>query len=121
MDARSHFPDPRGTDARIGALTRFAARSRNVARQSIIDAAACEAVEALSRAGLDCLVLKGIVLSRVLFGAGEERGYFDADLLVSPARLADAGRALAGLGYENMTAIQGIDDLTGVLHAQVWS
>lgn len=103
------------------ALERFGRRSQTAARRSQIDAATLEAVEALGRAGVDALVLKGIALARLLYRADEPRGYFDLDLLVSPADLDRARHLLAELNYTDVNGMQGIDDVAGVLHAEPWA
>jgi hypothetical protein len=103
------------------ALQEFAVRSRTVARQSEVDAAAVTALDALNAAGVDALLLKGVALARTLYRSDEHRGYYDVDLLVAPVDLAAAGGALAGLGYTNVSESRGIDDLAGILHAEVWS
>jgi hypothetical protein len=86
-----------------------------------VDAAAIEALEALGRTGVDALLLKGAALARLLYRDDEARGYFDVDLLVAPSQVRAAGRALTGLGYKNIGEVQGIDDVAGILHAEVWS
>lgn len=51
--------------------------------------------------GVDMLVIKGPVLARWLYEDGEERPFNDLDVVVSPAQLHRAERALRGLGYVN--------------------
>jgi hypothetical protein len=67
------------------------------------------------------VLLKGIVLARVLYREDEYRGYFDVDVLVDPVHVATAGDVLSGMGYRNFSEAQGIDDVAGVLHAEVWT
>lgn len=110
-------PDP----ARREALEDFAARSRLLSRRARLDAAAVEAIDALAEAGVESLLLKGAALARSLYGPGEERGYFDVDLLVDPEDRAGAESVLTDLGYHNLSSRYGVDDLAGVLHAEVWS
>jgi hypothetical protein len=103
------------------ALEEYVARSRTIARRSRLDAAALEALDGLHTAGIDALLLKGPALARALYRPDEHRGYFDVDLLVAPADLGAAGAVLARLGYTNVSEKRGIDDLAGILHAQLWS
>lgn len=115
-------PSPSESDpARRGALEDFAARSRLLSRRAQLDTAAVEAIDALAQAGIDALLLKGAALAHTLYGPGEERGYFDVDLLVAPSDRDGAGRVLEELGYQNLSGRYGVDDIAGVLHAQVWS
>jgi hypothetical protein len=110
-------PDP----ARREALEDFAARSRLLSRRAQLDTAAAEAIDAFARAGVRALLLKGAALARALYGPGEERGYFDVDLLVAPGDRSRAEGVLAELGYGNLSSRYGVDDMAGVLHAEVWS
>jgi hypothetical protein len=97
------------------------ARSRLAARRGRLDVAAAEALEALRRDGIDALVLKGPALAAALYDADEERGYFDVDLLVAPEHRAAAGAVLSGLGYQDVSGDIGVDDVAGILHAEMWS
>lgn len=106
---------------RHAALAEFASRSRFVARRVHLDAAAAEAIAALGTDGVSALVLKGPALARLLYRQGEERSYFDVDLLVAPDRLTSAGKVLGRLGYSDVSAQRGVDEAVGVSHAQVWS
>jgi Uncharacterised nucleotidyltransferase len=113
-------------DARLEAggtssLGEFAVRSRTVARRTRADAEAVRVLDALTRAGVDALLLKGAALARILYHPDEARGYYDVDLLVVPGELRVAGQAIAGLGYRNINELRGIDDVAGSLHAEVWS
>jgi hypothetical protein len=103
------------------ALEEYVARTRLIARRTDLDAAALEALDALRAAGVDALLLKGAVLARTLYRPDEHRGYFDIDLLVAPADLVVAGSVLASLGYTNVSELHGVDDVAGILHAQLWS
>ncbi len=67
------------------------------------------------------LLLKGAALARTLYRSDETRGYFDIDLLVSPDAVGAAGRVLHGLGYRNVTALQGVEGVAGSVHAEMWS
>jgi hypothetical protein len=102
-------------------LEEFAVRSRHVARQQGVDAEALRVLAALRQAGVTALLLKGAVLARVLYGRDEARGYYDVDLLVASEALRTAGRALADLGFTNVSALRGVDDVAGILHAEEWS
>jgi hypothetical protein len=104
-----------------GALHEYVARSRMSARRSGLDAAAEDALNALDAAGVAALLLKGPALAQTLYRPDEHRGYFDVDLLVAPGDLAAAGSVLASLGYGNVSELQGVDDVAGILHAQLFS
>lgn len=53
----------------------------------------------LESRGIRCVLLKGAVLARLLYDRDYDRGYTDADLLVQSAHVAEAERALCGLGF----------------------
>jgi hypothetical protein len=65
----------------------------------LFEAAAGEVVEALRRAGLHSVLLRGPTTARWLY-ENSPRAYGDVDLLVDPARFDDCERVLAGLGFE---------------------
>ena len=92
-------------------------------RRPEFDAAAVELLDALEARGVDCLLLKGPVLARLLYTPGEHRGYSDVDVLVSSDGMPDARGALTSLGYLNAspTAIFGVDDVGEVQHAETWN
>lgn len=113
--------DPARPTSAPRALQEFTIRARTVAGQSRLDAAAVQAVDALDKAGIAALVLKGVALSRLLYRHDEHRGYFDVDLLVAPADVAPAGQILTDLGYRNASEVRGIDDVAGIQHADSWS
>jgi hypothetical protein len=98
----------------------FVRRASLVRRREQLDAAAAEAFDAFRRAGIDAILLKGAALVEALYRPGEPRGYFDVDVLVSPAQRIAAGEVLSTLGYENFSEVLGIDDVAGVLHAELW-
>ena len=102
-------------------LEEFAVRASTAARTSRLDAAAAEVVHALAEVGVQPLLLKGAALARTLYRSDETRGYFDIDLLVSPDAVRAAGRVLHGLGYRNVTALQGVEGVAGSVHAEMWS
>lgn len=64
-----------------------------------VDAATVEALEALGGASIRPLLLKGPALATLLYEAGEERLWDDADLLVDPSLLDRAIEALAEIGF----------------------
>lgn len=112
-------PDP--PDARKRTLVEFAARGVNLRRRARLDAVAVEAIDALRDAGIDALVLKGAALGEALYGPEHARGYFDIDLMVAPAARAVSENVLSTLGYTNVIAERGIEDVADVLHAEAWS
>lgn len=66
-----------------------------------VDRDAAQIVEALRRAGLETVLLKGGTLAEWLYGQGEEvRSYGDTDVLVDPACYEQAERVLAAEGFE---------------------
>jgi Uncharacterised nucleotidyltransferase len=105
---------------RRAALEEFAQRNRYLDRRAEIDAAAVAVLERFEGAGVRSLLLKGPVLARLLY-EGAPRDYFDIDLLVGPRHLAKAREALAGLGYRWGYEERGIDDVAGVVHAELWA
>lgn len=59
-----------------------------------------EVTRALGRNGVDSLVLKGPSFARWLYDSHLDRPYGDTDLLVPPARVAEAEEVLTALGLE---------------------
>jgi len=57
------------------------------------------ALDALEHAGVPCLVFKGMALAAQAWGDPWGRGYGDLDLLVHPAKLAVAHKALTEAGW----------------------
>lgn len=108
-------------DPRHAALEEFSHRARLTAQTDVLDAAALEAWDALTAAGVDVVLLKGPALAQTLYRPGEHRGYGDVDLLAAPGDRAAAGAALTALGYANITAGYGVDELAGNVHAHHWS
>jgi Uncharacterised nucleotidyltransferase len=104
-----------------GALEDFAVRASNTARTARLDAALVEVLDGCASVGVEPLVLKGAALARTLYRSDESRGYFDVDLLVAHEDLAAAGQVLDGVGYRNVSELQGVDDVAGILNAQMWS
>ncbi len=66
-----------------------------------------QAVHCLESAGVPCLVLKGLPLSRQLHGHPLARESGDIDLLVAPATLAAAEQALAAAGWRRFRPAAG--------------
>ena len=64
-----------------------------------IDRVTAEVVDALGRAGVRSILLKGPVLARWLFDDASERGYVDCDLLVADDRMDSATDVLSELGF----------------------
>ncbi|WP_431860983.1 nucleotidyltransferase domain-containing protein [Azospirillum sp.] len=65
---------------------------------------------ALADAGIDVLVLKGIALSQLLYGAPDLRPAVDIDLLVARERALDAHRVLETLGYR-LSSVMTVEEL----------
>jgi hypothetical protein len=107
-------------DPRREALEDFAWRSRSAFRRARLDEATAEAIGALTEAGVEVLLLKGVALARSLYAPEEQRTYYDVDLLVAPTGLAAARRVVTELGYRNVSADRGVDDVAGILHAEAW-
>ena len=113
---------PQDSDAqRRALLEEFASRSRTAARQAGLDDAAGEVLEALERAGVETLLLKGAALAQTLYRADEVRTYFDIDLLTAPSQIEAAQTVMRGLGYTSLNELQGVSDVGGSLHAETWS
>lgn len=116
------MPSPSEPDEpRRQALEQFTARSRLAWRREQLDVAGVEVIHALNAAGIDALLLKGPALAARLYEPEQARGYFDIDLLVAPADRVAAGRVLRELGYADLSSERGVDDVAGVLHAELWS
>jgi hypothetical protein len=79
---------------------------------TVLDLALAEAVEALHKAGLPCLLLKGPALAHWLYADPADRIYGDIDLMVDPSCLIDAECVLFELGYRRGY---------GASHLEVWS
>lgn len=110
-----------GPAAREQALTEFAARSREARRRANLDRATADLIDELGDAGVEVLLLKGAALAQALYAPDRERGYYDVDLLVAPEDRPIAEDVLARLGYRNITSDQGIEDVAGILHAELWT
>lgn len=62
-------------------------------------AATTRLVRLLEGEGIRCLMVKGVVLSQLLYGDPARRGAGDVDVLVEPARFWDADALLRRAGY----------------------
>jgi hypothetical protein len=76
---------------------------------------------AFEDAGVAALLLKGPVLARVLYKPGEERMYYDIDILVEPVALERARLALREWGFMSLQEGLGVEDVGGALHAEEWA
>jgi hypothetical protein len=74
-----------------------------------LDMATAEAAEAFAAAGIDCMLLKGAAIERVLYD-GAQRAYTDADLLIRPTASATAEDILLQLGFERHEGDRSRDD-----------
>ncbi len=101
-------------------LAEFRERVCTLARRDELDAVMVTILDAFEAVGVECLVLKGPVLARVLYTPGEHRGYIDVDLLVAPRDMRRAKHALAQIGAINATEARGILDMAGSLHSETW-
>jgi Uncharacterised nucleotidyltransferase len=118
----SDLPPPANQEGRqTGALEDFAVRAGTAAHTSRLDVALVELLDACAAEGVEPLVLKGAALARTLYRNDESRGYFDVDLLVAEEDLSVVGQVLERTGYRNITELQGVDDVAGILHAQIWA
>lgn len=103
-------------------LNAFLARNQPPAgeSQAFLDAATVDVVDALASQGVNCLLLKGAGLLHLLYRAGEGRSYVDIDLLVDPSATHSTAHVLDRLGYRNLSAARGVDDIGGVVHGSTW-
>jgi hypothetical protein len=102
-------------------LAEFVERARGLSFRPQLDAAAVETLDAFELVGVQALLLKGPALAQALYTPTEHRGYSDVDLLVSPADLPRARRALTTIGYRHGEEVFGIDDVGEILHSETWS
>ena len=68
------------------------------------DNATAELVAALDAAGICSILLKGPSIARWLYDDGEQRHYWDIDLLVSPVELSRAESITAALGFHPLAS-----------------
>lgn len=77
----------------------IAARLAKAAPSRAVDRVTIEVVQALRRAGIRPVLLKGPVFDRWLYTRDEPRSYGDTDLLVAPSQRDPAVEVLATLGF----------------------
>jgi hypothetical protein len=115
-------PKPLSRSSSYRILEEFAARvgaaDSELTRE--LDAAAAGVFEVFIRRDVDGLLLKGAALARLLYDVPDQRRYADIDLLVAPDDRPAARAALEELGYRNASALVGVDDIGGVIHAETW-
>jgi hypothetical protein len=68
-------------------------------RSLAVDQVTAEVVGALAARGVVCILLKGPVLARWLYGDGTPRGYVDSDLLIAPEDRGAAELVMGALGF----------------------
>ena len=73
----------------------------NLKRNLTIAAALRPVLEALEKAAIPCIVLKGIALAEQVYSSIAMRGMSDVDILVRKGDLLRADARLAGLGYDS--------------------
>src|SRR4051794_36831300 len=118
----TEVPPPADREGRqTGALEDFAVRARDAARVSRLNAALVEVLDGCAAVGVEPILLKDAALAQTLYRSDERRSYFDLDLLVAEEDLSAVGQVLDGMDYRNVTEFQGIDDVAGILHAQLWA
>ena len=83
---------------------------RTVARNLALALVADEAVAALSAAGVEAALLKGVAYDRTLYATAGARPTSDIDLLVRERDRRRAFAVLDGLGFEPKAAAPGFDD-----------
>jgi hypothetical protein len=115
-------PKPLSRSSSHRILEEFAARVGvgDSALTRELDAAAAGVFEAFTRKEVDGLLLKGAALARLLYDVPDQRQYSDIDVLVGPDDREGARAVLAELGYRNASALMGVDDIGGVIHAETW-
>ena len=106
---------------RAAALEEFVQRVKGLRSRAALDSAAVEALDAFDAAGIEYMLLKGPALARLLYRREEHRAYSDVDVIVAPRDLPAARRVLEGLGYMDASAQHGIEDVAGVVHAEIWA
>jgi len=75
-----------------------------------------DTVGALSRAGIDCLLLKGAALAPTVYGSFLARPMRDIDILVRPERVSDALQVLLSTGWASTMAAPGDGSLDHTHH-----
>ena len=89
------IPVPEPERKRLGGLV---IRHRDISR--VQTEVLCEIVEALDRAGIEHLVLKGAALAHLIYPSPELRPMRDLDLLVAPHDARQAQTLLRDLGFD---------------------
>lgn len=72
---------------------------RTIARVTFVSSVAAEIIEALDKAGIKALLLKGMALEHTVYGSRGLRQMSDADLLVSPHDVLKARIVIESLGF----------------------
>jgi hypothetical protein len=90
----SGVPDSASSALEVGATA-----EDHALRNLLLEGELMALCDALTRAGVECIVLKGVPLARRLGAALSERRIIDNDLLVHRADVPRAVEVLAGLGY----------------------
>ena len=74
------------------------------ARSLMVDRMTAELTDALSRHGVEAILLKGPSFAAWLYGDGTVRSYGDCDLLIPPDQIAPAQQVLQDLGFRDYSA-----------------
>ena len=74
------------------------------ARQLALAASTTEVLDAMARAGIRTIMLKGAAIAARLYDASELRLAGDVDLLVAPSQAGAAAHVLARLGFQDVLA-----------------
>lgn len=74
------------------------------ARSLLVDRMTAELTGALSRQGVETILLKGASFATWLYGDGAIRPYGDCDLLIAPDKLGVAQQVLRDLGFRDYSA-----------------
>ncbi len=93
-------PETPPQDLRTGGRSELA----NAMGQLAQDAATAQAISALEAREIRVILIKGAAIAARLYDAPAQRAYADGDLLVDPARFADAAGVLEQLGYAGILA-----------------
>ncbi len=109
--------EPEGGD---DPLLAFAHRAAFSDRRGYIDRLAPLVLTALGEAGVDAMVVKGMVVANWLYAPGEARGYVDCDLFVSPDALDAAGAVLGEKGMGCVRDQTRTPEAWTEPHEQVW-
>src|SRR4051794_17064697 len=89
-------------------------------RRLAVDAMTAEVLGAFADAGIPCILLKGLALQERLHGDESLRPYGDADLLVPPGELRQAGAVLAAGEFELRVDPDAHPFRVPNAHAQEW-